>query len=194
MCVLCCVTFHLLCGLTNTLSLARPSAPPQLWVSWQSALVPLRLCFYKATNAGRSTEVRSLDCSICTSGPSAGAVEAAQTLACPGLRSSSCPFRCSTDWIHKASRGGVNLWFVRLWGEISALLSKSHDPWRLSCDFTPTSVGGQPTSVYSQGCWGSGQSAGACLGGPLLEREDAGAGKWGKRLQWQLHPSLWPAD
>ena len=67
-------------------------------------------------------------------------------------------------WIHKASRGGVNLWFVQLWGEISALLSKSHDPWRLSCDFSPTSVGGQPTSVYSQGCWGSGQSAGACLG------------------------------
>lgn len=30
--------------------------------------------------------------------------------------------------------------------------------------------------------------------GPLLEQEEAGAGKWGKRLQWQPHPSLSHAD
>ena len=80
-------------------------------------------------------------------------------------------------WIHKTRCIGVNLWFVQLWGKISAVLSKSHDPWGLSCDFSPTSVG-QPTSVYSQDCWGSGQSSGACLGG-------ASPGARGSR-SWQV--------
>ena len=66
---------------------------------------------------------------------------------------------------------------MQLWGKISAVLSKSHDPWGLSCDFSPTSVG-QPTSVYSQDCWGSGQSSGACLGG-------ASPGARGSR-SWQV--------
>ena len=52
LCVCSAVSLFTCCvGSQSILSLAPPSAPPQLWVFWQSALAPLRLCFHKATTA-----------------------------------------------------------------------------------------------------------------------------------------------
>ena len=51
-------------------------------------------------------------------------------------------------WLYKANSGGVNLWFLQLQGDLSALLAQ---PLRLSCGFAPTSVWGPPTSIC---CWG----------------------------------------
>ena len=68
-------------GLQSTLLLALPLAPPQPWEGQQLVLVSSDIVFTRPP--ARSTEVRSRDRSSRASGPTLGAMEAAQNLAWP---------------------------------------------------------------------------------------------------------------
>lgn len=71
-------------GLQWTLLLALP-LPPQPWEYQLSALVSLRRCFHKSTNADPLKSGPSQNCSTCAPRPTLGAVKTAETLTQPCL-------------------------------------------------------------------------------------------------------------
>ena len=170
MVVLCCVTFHPLCelsdytavgtALNHTLSMGMPAIDPGV-----------SQMLFSPGHQHRSTEVRSQDCSHHGSGPSVCAMGgAAQTLAWPNpcvyvpTKSTAAKVRpvlsagafivCSdvlqvlslqsrSQGCHSVVRAAARRDF-----SFSSLVAQ---PLGLSCGFSPTSSCGPPTGLCSQG-------------------------------------------
>ena len=84
MSVLRCVTFHLLCRLSEYTVIGTAFSPTS--TTGMLAVHPgTSQALFSQCHQRRSTEVRSQDCSSRAPGPAVGAMEAAQTLARPSL-------------------------------------------------------------------------------------------------------------
>ena len=138
--MLCCVTFHLLCGLANY-TVVGTAFSPTLTVDMPAVGPGVSQVLFSPGHQRRSTEVMSQDCSNHASGPSVGAMGAAQTLAWPNpcvyvpTKSTAAKTRpisavgaltvCSDvlQALSLQSRSrGINLCFTQPRGEISARL------------------------------------------------------------------------
>ena len=78
--VLCCVTFHLLCELSDY-TVFGTALGPTLTIGMLAIGPGVSLKLFSPGHQHRSTEVRSQDCSNYGSGPTVGTMGAAQTLA-----------------------------------------------------------------------------------------------------------------
>lgn len=82
--VVCCVTFHPLCRLTNY-TIVGTVLGPALTVSMPATGLAVSQALFSPCHQHRSTEARSQDCSNHAAGPAVGTLEVSQTLAWPNL-------------------------------------------------------------------------------------------------------------
>ena len=89
MSVLCCVTFHPLCGLTSY-SVVGTALSPTLTMGMLAVGPGVSHVLFSPGHQRRSTEVRSQDCSNHGSGPTVGAMGAAHPLHVLAHKHHSC--------------------------------------------------------------------------------------------------------
>ena len=82
--MLCCVTFHPLCRLTNY-TIVGTALGPSLTVSMPAIGPGVSQALFSPSHQHRSTEARSQDYSNHAPGPAVGTLEVSQTLAWPNL-------------------------------------------------------------------------------------------------------------
>ena len=168
MSVLCCLTCHLLCGLTKYTVVGTALSPVStLGMLAVSPGVPQAL--FSQGHQHRSTEVRSQDCNSHAPGPTVGAMETAQTLAWPSpcvhvsmkpTAAKASPVPAAGALVHSDVLQTLNLQ-SRWWRcKSAAHAAKGRDfipasqvaqSLGLSCGFSLTSVSGQPTSGWGAG-------------------------------------------
>ena len=213
MSTLCCVTFHPLCELTEY-SVFGVAPGPTSTVGTPAAGPGICPALFSHGQQRRSTEVRSQDCSRCAPGLAVGAVEAAQTLAGPSphvywpttpTAAKARPIPATgAPVLRLVLPQALNLqsWQQRSKSVVHAAAGRdfssareSHSPWGSAVvSATPLHVGHPLALLLGMPRWPGHTSLsrreGARVAAVARKPAQAVASAWGRRPQWQPHPSL----